>query len=455
VGQVRWLVFRLAVPAVAPALLVSVLTLPGRGGAAASGRPTYYQDVKPILDSRCVGCHYTGGSAPFSLTTYRSARRYRTVVASAVRRRVMPPWHADDRYRRYLYDPSLSAAQIRTIADWAAGGAAKGDPSHPGPPLPPVSPRLDRVDARLTMPAAYTPKRQAMGDDYRCFVLPWNADRTRYVTGFNVVPGQRREVHHMILFLARPEDASTVDSWEAADRTAGYSCYGGPSLTGSGRQIAAQFLAGWVPGSFGTNFPAGTGIRILPGSRLILQVHYNLDAVRRRMPDRSTVELKLDDQVAKRAIYVPLVDFRWLISPRTFLIPAGRSRVAHSYSEDPRDVVPIFDRELDTSRGLVAYSALLHMHRLGRSGNIAVVGAGRRSVLLRIRHWDFDWQREYYFADPEVIAPGDRLTIRCVHDNGRGAQPVVRGKRRRPHDVTWGENSSDEMCIGFLYVSER
>ena len=436
-------IVRIAVPVAVSALFALALTLPNRGGASGAARPTYYQDVKPILDGRCAGCHYAGGSAPFSLTNYRNAHRYAKAISPAVRNRAMPPWHADDRYRRYLYDPSLSAQQIAAIVRWAASGAPKGDPSHPGPQLPPVSPRLERVDAQLTMPRRYTPRRRAGDDDYRCFVLRWNADHTRYVTGFNVKPGQRREVHHMILFLARPEDARTVDGWQAADAKAGYSCYGGPSLTGSGRQIAAQFLAGWVPGSFGTNFPAGTGIRILPGSRLILQVHYNLDAVARPRPDRSTVELKLDDQVARRAIYVPLVDFRWIASPRTFVIPAGRSRVVHSYSVDPRTVVPFFDRELDTSRGLIAYSALLHMHRLGRSGNIAVEGPARHSVLLRIGHWDFDWQREYYFADPEVIAPGERLSIRCVHHGRRG------------RTVTWGENSSDEMCIGFLYVSER
>jgi hypothetical protein len=367
----------------------------------------------------------------------------------------MPPWHADRRYRRYLYDPSLTDAQIRTIVRWSATGARRGDPSKPGATLPSVAPHMSRVDTRLAMPSAYTPRRPVGGgDDYRCFVLPWNADRARFVTGFNVNPGQRREVHHMILFLASPADASTVDRWETADRRAGYSCYGGPSLTGS-RQIAAQFLAGWVPGSFGTDFPAGTGIRILPGSRLVLQVHYNLESTRPR-PDRSVVELKLDDQVAKRAIYVPLVNFTWLIDPQTFRIPAGRKRVTHGFAADPRPIVRLFDPQLDVSRGLVAYSALLHMHRLGRSGQIAVQRPGSREILLAINRWDFDWQREYFFAEPEVIAPGDDwLSIRCVHDNSRAAQPVVNGKRRAPRTVTWGENSSDEMCIGFMYVTER
>jgi Copper type II ascorbate-dependent monooxygenase, C-terminal domain len=447
---------RRAILALSPVLLVLMLGVASRGGAAgetASAVPTYYQDVKPILDGRCTGCHYRGGIAPFALRTYAQARDHRAEVASVVRRRLMPPWHADRRYRRYLYDPSLTDAQIKTIVQWSANGARRGDAARPGPMLPSVASHLSRADARLAMPSRYTPRRRPGGDDYRCFVLPWSADRGRYVTGFNVEPGQRREVHHMILFLAAPADAATVDAWEAADRRPGYSCYGGPSLTGR-QQIAAQFLAGWVPGSFGTNFPTGTGIRILPGSRLVLQVHYNLESTR-PMPDRSVVELKLDDQVAKRAIYVPLVDFRWIITPRTFTIPAGRKRVVHGYAADPRQVVPFFDRELDVRRGLVAHSVLLHMHRLGQSGQIAVQRARSREVLLSIHRWDFDWQREYYFAEPEVIAPGERLSIRCMHDNSRRGQPVINGTRRRPRTVTWGEDSSDEMCIGFLYVSER
>jgi Copper type II ascorbate-dependent monooxygenase, N-terminal domain/Copper type II ascorbate-dependent monooxygenase, C-terminal domain len=442
--------------ALSPLFLVLMLGVASRGGAAedvARSKPTYFQDVKPILEGRCTGCHYRGGIAPFPLTTYGAARLHRAEVASAVRRRLMPPWRADSRYRRYLYDPSLTGAQIATIARWAATGGPKGDPARAAPPLPSVAPHLSRVNARLAMPSAYTPRRRSGGDDYRCFVLPWTANRAQYVTGFNVQPGQRREVHHMILFMASPAEASTVDSWEAADRRPGYSCYGGPSLTG-GQEIVAQFLAGWVPGSFGTDFPSGTGIRILPGSRLILQVHYNLESTRPR-PDRSVVELKLDDTVAKRAIYMPLVNFAWVISPPTFQIPAGRRNIVHTFSADPRQVVPFLDRELDVSRGVVVHSALLHMHRLGRSGQIAVQRLGARAVLLAIRRWAFDWQREYYFAEPETIAPGERLSIRCVHDNSRRGQPLINGRRRRPRMVTWGENSSDEMCIGFLYVSER
>jgi len=415
----------------------------GRGGAAGSSplRPTYYQDVKPIFEGRCTGCHVAGGIAPFALTRYETARRNRKAIAAAVGSRTMPPWHAESGHRRYLYDPSLTTAQIALITRWATLSGPRGNPAQPAPAIPSVAPRLSRVDVRTVMRRSYTPRRRASGDDYRCFVLPWKPDRQTYVTGFNVRPGRPQEVHHIILFLAAPAKARAVESWEAQDARPGYGCYGGPSATGR-TELGFQFLAGWVPGSFGADFAPGTGVRVDAGSRLVLQVHYNLDGTAAR-PDRSVVELKLDDAVKKRAVFAPLVDAGWILSPASFRIPAGRRRLVHSFTADPRSLFSLFAGDMDFSRGFVIHSVLHHMHRLGTRGRVTLErGSGRREVLLSVRRWDFNWQREYHFAEPERFEPGDRLSLRCEHAN-----PTRRAR-------TWGENSSDEMCIAFLYVSE-
>ncbi|MBD0347811.1 MAG: monooxygenase, partial [Thermoleophilia bacterium] len=150
----------------------------------------------------------------------------------------------------------------------------------------------------------------------------------------------------------------------------------------------------------------------------------------------------------------PLVNPGWLSNRGSFLVPAGAKRVVHSFVIDPRLVLFFLHPDLDTSHGLVVHSALLHMHRLGKAGRIAVE-RGRREILLSIRRWDFHWQREYFLASPEPLALGDQLSIRCEHDNSAAHQPLIGGKRPRPRTRTWGENSSDEMCIGFLYVSAR
>ena len=145
-------------------------------GQAAPTRPTYFQDVKPIFDSRCAGCHYAGGIAPFKLTAYLDGYRRRDAIAAAVKTRAMPPWHADSRVRRYLYDPSLTNAQIDTLVRWAARRAPRGDPSRPGPALPSVAPRLSRVDLRTQMPRAYVPRRRSSAE-----VNLWMAESSRFM----------------------------------------------------------------------------------------------------------------------------------------------------------------------------------------------------------------------------------------------------------------------------------
>ncbi len=408
-------------------------------GTAAPARPTYFQNVKPILDARCAGCHYRGGIAPFSLRGYREAYRHRAAIARAVASRRMPPWHADSRLRRYLFDPSLTREQIATIARWARRGP-KGDPSRPAAPLRSTSPRLSRVDVRTRMPAPYRPERRRGADDYRCFVLPWTPDRETFVTGFNVRPGQPRQVHHIIVYLAAPGTTAMLRAWERADARPGYRCYGGPSADRR-QSFGFQFLAGWVPGSFGTDFARATGIRVAPGARLVLQVHYNLGTTAPR-PDRSTVELKLDSSVARRAVYAPFVDAGWILSPRRFTIPARRKRVTHSFLGEPRELFKTLTG-VDFRDGFTIHSVLLHMHRLGQQARLTVQRAsGRREVLLSIPRWDFHWQREYHLARPLRFRPGDRLLLRCDHGN------PTRTKRM------WGEDSADEMCIAFLYVAE-
>ena len=452
IGKRRRRLFFLAAAAAAGAAVFAFVG--HRASGAPSPRTTYYQDVKPILDGRCVSCHRIGGIGTFALTTYREAYRHRRLITGAVTSRQMPPWHAERGVRRYLYDPSLTIAQIRTIRSWVAAGAPRGNPAAPAPSLPPVAPQLSRVDLRLPMPQAYTPRHRQGHDDYRCFVLDWKPGETTYIRGVSVTPGQAAEVHHILLFLAEPRSAATVETWDAADAAPGYSCYGGPSATGASLE-AWQFVAGWVPGSSGSDLPAGTGVKVAPGSRLILQVHYNLDHARPR-PDRSTVELSLAPSVERRGAFIPHVNPVWVLNPRTFAIPAGRKTVVHTYDADPRPVAKFLVPDLDLSHGFTIYTTLLHMHRLGVSGRVTLERpGGSREVLLSIRRWDFHWQREYHLADPVVFEPGDSLSITCRHDNSRANQLLVRGRRAEPRLVTWGENTSDEMCIAFLYVTER
>ena len=114
-----------------------------------------------------------------------------------------------------------------------------------------------------------------------------------------------------------------------------------------------------------------------------MQIHYNLQSTAAR-PDHSVVEAQVDDAVLKAAT-APVVSPGWLISPRSFRIPGTLASDAHTWAGDPRPFLRFLGSDVDLSQGFMIHSVLLHMHRLGQRGQVAILRAsGKREVLLSI-----------------------------------------------------------------------
>jgi len=41
----------------------------------------------------------------------------------------------------------------------------------------------------------------------------------------------------------------------------------------------------------------------------------------------------------------------------------------------------------------------------------------------------------------------------CEYDNSAANQPLINGVAGMPADVVWGEGTTEEMCVGVLYVT--
>jgi len=406
-------------------------------GAAASGL-TYYADIKPIFDAKCVSCHDDGGIGPFTLTSYERAFDYRTLIQREVVDRVMPPWLAADGCADYEDDRSLTEAQIQTVSDWVDGGGLEGDPTKEGPPLDagPTN-ALSRVDLTLEMPVEYT--AATTPDDYRCFVLDWPESAPTHVTGFRVNAGNPKVVHHVIAFLAGVDVLDEVAALDAEDAEPGYTCFGGSG-------VRASWIGGWAPGGAGSDFPEGTGVRVEPGSKVILQVHYNSLSAGAQ-PDRTSLDFRLDAAVEKEAWVQPWTNPQW-VAGNTMQIPAGEADVMHAFGADPTGI-------LAGGKAIEVHSAGFHMHTLGTQGEIEIQRqGGGAECMLDIPRWDFHWQGTYKFVEPKVVRPGDKLYIECHWDNTAGHQQVVDGVPLQPKDTSWGEGTTDEMCLGTFYMTE-
>lgn len=417
-------------PTLLLAALLSACDSAGDGDDASSEAAlTYHGDAKPIIDAYCAGCHRAGGNSPFPLTTYDEVHPLRTLIADAVARRRMPPWPPDRACTEYLHDPSLSDAQIAILVEWIATGAPRGDPAEEGRPLePPRSPVLARVDLTSSMPEAYTPRRTP--DDYRCFVLPWPRAEPTHITGFQVQPGTRA-VHHVIAFLVPPAEVAEIEADDAADEGPGYDCLGG----NASRMMRLDMLGLWAPGIGAVDFPTGTGIAVEPGSRLLLEMHYNR-AAGDALPDVSGVDFELEDQVERVGNIRPWFDAAWPMGD-AMRIPAGQRDVVHAYAADPTAA-------FGGDRPMRLHDVGLHMHMLGTQGMLRIDRAdGSTECLLHVPRWSFHRQAVYRLAEPRILQPGDRLYLECHWDN-----PTDR-------DVAWGEGTDDEMCLGILYFTHE
>jgi hypothetical protein len=94
------------------------------------------------------------------------------------------------------------------------------------------------------------------------------------------------------------------------------------------------------------------------------------------------------------------------------------------------------------------------MHTLGKTMRSEIWRAdGQTACMLDIHDWDFSWQGSYLFEDPVRFEPGDELWMGCTWDNSPENQAVVNGMMQTPVDVSWGEGTRDEMCLGGFYVT--
>ncbi|MDC3961949.1 monooxygenase [Polyangium jinanense] len=413
----------------------------GGSGGAAGGPPadavTYWEHIKPVLDAKCNNCHTQGGIAPFSLETYADAAPLRGLIKQTTEERTMPPWPAAKGCNDYLGDRSLTDDQITLLGTWADGGGIEGDPAKEGAPIDPGPGNpLSRVDRTLEMPVEYTPTKAP--DDYRCFVVDWPDAETSYVAGFRANPGNARVVHHVIAYLVEPAQVAELEALDAAEDGPGYTCYGGAN-------VKASWLGSWAPGSLGADTAEGTGIRVDPGSKIVLQIHYNTLAAGAE-PDRTSVDFRLEKSVTKEAKIQPWANPSWL-QGNGMLIPAGEADVKHAFAADPTALAP-------NPGPLTVYSAGLHMHTLGAYGSLRIERAdGSSECLLDIPKWNFHWQGAYEFVKPMTLNPGDKLSLECHWDNTAENQPVVDGVKMPPKDVTWGEGTTDEMCLGTFYLT--
>jgi hypothetical protein len=385
--------------------------------------PTFSNEVVRIFQQHCQSCHRDGDVAPFPLVAYADAKPHAALIKFMTQSRQMPPWKATDGCGDFTDTRRLSDADIDTIAKWVDAGAPQGNPSDlPAPREFPSDWLLGEPDLVLANDEPYTPP--AGQDTYRCFTIPTNLISSASVRAVDTHPDDRETVHHVLTFIDTTGVSVALDE---ADPGPGYKCFGGPLFDTTGS------LGGWAPGTRPLELPDGVGFTLPAASRVVMQVHYHPHHGTPE-PDRTELGVYFWPQKPDREmIFVPLIN-------QTFTIPPN----------DPNYRVTA-ELPIRVPWPLKIWFVAPHMHLLGKKMNVQVQPpSGPAQCLIDIQDWDFNWQGAYRYKEPISVPVGSQISLTAYYDNS-SSNP--RNPNDPPKAVSWGEETTDEMCLAFLGIT--
>jgi hypothetical protein len=327
----------------------------------------------------------------------------------------------------------------------------------------------------LRQAQAYTPHAPpGATDDYHCTLMDPHVTTNSYIISSHFFPGSLED-HHAILFLVPPNLASAAEAANVGGN--GWSCFGETPIpnTGLGQISNTPWLSAWSPGHGADNLPKDTGIYLPAGSLVVMQVHYNL---------------LVGDKPVKNslALYTvpattPLLPLRLDLMPAPPDIPcapgvtgplcnraASLANLGQRFGQGAVDFVnaiesicgrnPADPPAGDTTScnwpvGVNGYIVRVgaHMHLLGVSFKMILnPGTPGAKTILNVPDYNFHYQKAYNLATPVPVTPGDTVQVQCTYNPALAQeQPLLR--KVAPHFVTWGDGSSDEMCLGLMWTS--
>lgn len=186
-------------------------------------------------------------------------------------------------------------------------------------------------------------------------------------------------------------------------------------------------MGGWAPGLQAQILPKGYGMWLPKGADLVIQVHYHRNG--KQEADLSQVGLKFATTPIDKKI-------RWESVDNEFIdIPVGESR--HEVKAD-----------IDLKADVTLLDVIPHMHLLGHDMTVtATLPTGEKRELIHVEPYDFNWQTRYTYKDPVHLPKGTHVSLVAHYDN---SAENPHNPNRPPKRVTFGEQTTDEMCFAFF-----
>jgi Copper type II ascorbate-dependent monooxygenase, C-terminal domain len=360
------------------------------------------------------------------LVTYEQTRPWANAIAHEVQMKMMPPWFADSRFGRFANDPSLTEQQIRMISAWVAAGAPAGN-SLDAPPAKEWAKGWNIAQPDLVVRMPKPVQIPARGEvEYTYEIVPTHFTEDRWIQMSEFRPGSPAHVHHAVVYIRPPDSPWLRHAPIGEPFTA--STLKDPAEQRQAHETTSDLLLVYAPGSSPDQWPDGMAKFVLAGSDLVFQMHYTTNGT--AAEDQTGVGMVFAKTPPKQRVITLQLNNHALI------IPPG----ADDFRVEVQGTLP---------NDATLLSLFPHMHLRGKRFEYEIVrDDGSVEVLLRV-NYHFHWQLSYRLAEPRLLKAGTKLRAIAWYDNSKN----------NPHNpdptktVTWGDQTSDEMMVGFFDVA--
>jgi hypothetical protein len=378
-----------------------------RASTAKKAEISYATDIAPIVQHKCTVCHQAGGLGPMALTSYEQIKAFAPMMREALRTKRMPPFQPDPTIGHWIPNEGLSSDQLRTLVHWIEAGAPRGEGEDPLAKVKFNAPKwvLGEPDLVLDLPIVNVPASGVM--DYQRPVVKTNMKEGRWMRASAFLVSDRRALHHVTTGLRAPNASGAVV----------------PMLDSKGS------TGGQGPGRVYNLVPEDMGVWIPAGSEIAFETHYTPYG-------KETVE------ATKMGFYfypegqTPKYPMRtYGMYDMGITIPPG--------SEYHKEIV-----YQDIPQDMLVYGLTAHAHVRGGSTQVSIVFPdGKEKVIMAQPKYEFNWQGEFYLAEPLLVPAGSRIINRWTYDNSKRnfANPAPE------KEVTFGQQSWDEMLTFFIH----
>ena len=262
--------------------------------------------------------------------------------------------------------------------------------------------------------------------EYTYEIVPTHFTEDRWVQMSEFRPGSPAHVHHAVVYIRPPDSQWLRHAPVGQPFTA--STLSDPVEQRQAHETTSDLLLVYAPGSSPDQWPDGMAKFVPAGSDLVFQMHYTTNGT--ADADQTSIGLIFAKTPPRQRVITLQLNNHALIIP-----PGADDFRAQVQGTLPHDATLL--------------SLFPHMHLRGKRFEYDIVhDDGTVEVLLRV-NYHFHWQLSYKLAEPRLLKAGTKLRAIAWYDNSKN----------NPHNpdptktVTWGDQTSDEMMVGFFDVA--